>query len=363
MSNVQPHTATRSGVKESGGRPLQSFTRGAPTSSRDKVAASTKRPVFVITIDTEGDNIWSCPQTVTTENAKYLPRFQSLCEQYGFKVTYLVNYEMAIDTDFQKFGGDVLKRQTAEIGLHVHSWNSPPLADLQYDPRWHHAYLYECSDELIDAKVDYLTRLLTSVFDVHPRSHRAGRWGFNERVARALAQHGYLADCSVTPGVSWRRYKGAPSGHGGPDYFGFGQEPYFLDLDNIQRSGDSQLLEVPVTIRANYPLALQRFHHVIENGFAGKVCRRVLGSPHKWFRPNRSNIDAMLSLVDEVIEQQSAVLEFMLHSSELMPGGSPTFRTAADVERLYQDLERLFTYIDKRGISGKTLAEYRSTWG
>ena len=39
--------------------------------------------VFIITIDTEGDNIWSHPETVTTENTRYLPRFQAPVRSTG----------------------------------------------------------------------------------------------------------------------------------------------------------------------------------------------------------------------------------------------------------------------------------------
>ena len=81
------------------------------------------QPVFIITIDTEGDNLWANPQTITTENAAFLPRFQALCEQYSFKPTYLVNYEMVLDERFQVFGRAVLEKQTGEIGLHIHPWN------------------------------------------------------------------------------------------------------------------------------------------------------------------------------------------------------------------------------------------------
>ncbi len=35
-------------------------------------------PRFLITIDTEGDNLWSLPREITTSNAKFLPRFQNL---------------------------------------------------------------------------------------------------------------------------------------------------------------------------------------------------------------------------------------------------------------------------------------------
>jgi hypothetical protein len=49
--------------------------------------------------------------------------------------------------------------------------------------------------------------------------------------------------------------------------------------------------------------------------------------------------------------------EFTLHSSELMPGGSPGFRTAADIERLYGDLEILFEEVSA-WCCGMTLKEF-----
>ena len=48
---------------------------------------------------------------------------------------------------------------------------------------------------------------------------------------------------------------------------------------------------------------------------------------------------------------------FMLHSSELMPNGSPTFSTDKEIEKLYKDLDRLFKYLDKKYI-GQTLIDY-----
>ena len=57
---------------------------------------------FLITIDTEGDNMWrpmysenTFRNRLTVSNGEYILRFQMLCERYGFMPTYLVNYEMA----------------------------------------------------------------------------------------------------------------------------------------------------------------------------------------------------------------------------------------------------------------------------
>jgi hypothetical protein len=317
---------------------------------------------FIITIDTEGDDVWARHRRVTTENARFLPRFQQLCEEYGFKPTYLVNHEMAIDSTFQRFGRSVIKSGNGEIGLHLHPWNSPPFFGETDGGSGDHVYMYEVADELLYAKLEYLTNLLSSTFEVRPTSHRAGRWGFNGRIARQLENLGYLADCSVTPGVSFRQYKGSQNGDGGPDYFGFPMQPYFLDLNNISQSGKSRLLEVPMTIRPNYSQSLARIHHLGERGISGKVLRAAYGSPYSWLRPNGRNRDAMIALVESAVEDGWGVLEFMIHSSDLMPNGSPTFRTGEQVELLYQHVTSLFNRLESLGARGITLGDYRSLW-
>jgi|RhiMetdeSRZDD1v2_1073273.scaffolds.fasta_scaffold34267_8 hypothetical protein len=321
------------------------------------------KPAFLITIDTEGDHIWDHPERITTENARFLPRFQRLCEEHGFKPTYLVNYEMAIDPRFQELGRAALREKTGEIGLHVHPWNSPPVPGGRADDAGgDHVYMYEVPDELLHAKVAFLTNLLADTFESAPRSHRAGRWGFDEKVAHVVAEHGYLTDCSVTPGVSWKKHKGASDGDGGPDFYGFPEEPYFLDLDDIRKPGASPLLEVPMTIRSNYRRAVRKVHRAFHGGRIGRAIRSLWGKPVTWLRPNGKNLDEMRAVTDWAVDRGAPALEFMLHSSEFMPGGSPTFDTAEKIEVLYDHLKRLFSHIALRGVSGRTLSEFRTAW-
>jgi hypothetical protein len=320
------------------------------------------KTAFLLTIDTEGDNVWGRPERITTENARFLPRFQDLCGKFGFKPTYLANYEMAIDPRFQAFGKSVLRENAGEIGLHVHPWNSPPLDPGAPDPRTNHLYLYELSDDLLRAKIRHQTDLLRDTFEIQPKSHRAGRWGFDERVARVLVEAGYDVDCSVTPGVSWKTHKGAPDGDGGPEYFGFPRDPYFLDLDDIRRAGRSEMLEVPMTIRPNYAPAIERLHLAFRERRIGKGIRRIYGAPVSWLRPNGKNLDALLSVADWAVGRGAPALEFMLHSSEFMPGGSPTFETEEQIEVLYGHLEGLFKHVASLGVGGQTLSEFRSAW-
>jgi len=286
-------------------------------------------PAFLITIDTEGDNLWAAPTTVTTQNAQYLPRFQELCERWGLKPTWLTNYEMAECALFCEFGRDVVQRGAGEIGMHLHAWNSPPITDRD---SMHQAYLIEYPESVMSDKIKFMTELLEERFNRRMLSHRAGRWAFDSRYARLLVEHGYKVDCSVTPHVSWAGVTGAANGAGGTDYTTFPAHPYFIDLDQIDREGNSSLLEIPVSI-------------VEESNVV------------HWLRPNRQNRDSMLAILDEALREQWPCVEFMLHSSELMAGGSPTFETERDVERLYDDLEGLFSNAAGR-FRGRTLSEF-----
>ena len=79
---------------------------------------------------------------------------------------------------------------------------------------------------------------------------------------------------------------------------------------------------------------------------------------HFWLRPNGHNGTAMRARVDEALMDGRGHLMFMLHSSELMAGGSPTFRDAEAIERMYAHVEALFAQAAARGCAGRTLGEF-----
>ena len=315
-------------------------------------------PAFLITIDTEGDNLWARPREITVRNAAYLPRFQELCERYGFKPTYVTNWEMANAPQFQEFGGDLVGRGTGEIGMHLHAWNSPPLTPLTDDDFTHLPYLMEYPEPLIREKVRVMTDKLEEVFGVKMHSHRAGRWGLDETYAGVLIEAGYAVDCSVTPHISWRSNLGDPSGAGGPDYTAFPESAYFLHNRNVARAGNSGLLEVPMTVISREGSALtSAARRLLEHvPFGRRVAGRFLPR-HWWLRPNGRNRKQLLTILSIARAQGRDYVEFMLHSSEFMPGGSPTFRTAASIDALYDDLEEVFSTAH-RHWAGCTLQEY-----
>jgi hypothetical protein len=319
---------------------------------------------FIITIDTEGDDLWSSPREITTRNAAYLPRFQALCERYRYKPVYLTNYEMAVCDEYVEFARDALARGACEVGMHLHAWNSPPLEPLTRDDFACLPYLIEYPGRVMREKIRVMTRLIEDRFDSAVVSHRAGRWAFDGRYAQMLLEEGYRVDCSVTPGVDWRANAGAPQGCGGTDYSGFPAHPYFLDPRDISKPAAHGLLEVPMTIRPS-PL-----HRSVPLAYRIPLVRRAANylSPEQgWLCPVQGclrgalgrQLDVMLDVARAKRAEGTTHMEFMLHSSELMPGGSPTFRDESDIERLYDALEALFEELSV-WCRGMTLKEYHS---
>lgn len=312
------------------------------------------KPSFLITIDTEGDDLWGRHTEITTRNTTYLPRFQRVCERFGFKPTWLTNYEMGMDPAFVEFGRDFIARECGEIGMHLHAWNSPPLVSPVGDDMHHYPYLVDYPESVMREKIAFMTELLEDRFGLKMLSHRAGRWAFDERYAQLLVEFGYLVDCSVTPGVSWQAHRGSSGGKGGTDYRKFPYTPYYLDPEDISRPGHSPLLEVPMTTHPSWLAAYFPISYAIPGI---RRAARHIAPEVRWLRPNGRNLPEMLHLVRRAIRENWCHLEFMLHSSELMAGGSPTFRTDVDIEKLYDNLEQLFSMV-KPGFRGETLGGF-----
>jgi len=303
---------------------------------------------FIITIDTEGDNLWVPYQTrdgyrtITTENAKYLQPFQELCEKYGFITTFLTNYEMAVSDDYRKFAEKGLKKNTIEIGLHTHTWNMPPEYPLTFNPDGNNAYAGDFPADVLDEKVKVLTNILKENFQCDIKSHRGGRWYLDNTLCSILEKYGYTVDCSVTPGVSWSNLIGNMK-------YGINYEGYNYEISTL--SGfDSHLLEIPPTI-----MNVGKIKPFVP--YTAKEIVARLKKKKIWLRPNGYNLHDMLYIVDEC-NQNDKYLEFMIHSSELMPGGSPTFRTEYSIKRLYKHMDVLFSRISELGYEGIAISDY-----
>lgn len=297
---------------------------------------------FIITVDTEGDNLWRYHDgdIITTRNSLYIPAFQNLCEEYAFKPVYLVNYEMANDDVFVESANLWQNGGKCEVGIHVHAWNNPPLVDLRRKFKGQ-PYLIEYSHDEMRQKFYILFELLTKKFGKSPLSHRAGRWAMNSFYFQILKEYGIKTDCSVTPFIDWSTAKGGIGG--GSDYSSADIAPHFIN----------GVYEVPMTIR--------RLTSSRKKKLLGLFQFEKAVTSHVWLRPALCSFENMKALVDAVdAESDTDYLEFMVHSSELMPGGSPYTKNEKRSALFNDRVKKIFDYIASLGYEGVTLNEYYS---
>ena len=301
---------------------------------------------FIITIDTEGDSLWGYNkgQYISTENAKFIPRFQELCNKYGYKPVWLTNYEMIMSTEYVNYIKEPLSKGQCEIGIHVHAWNNPPLYELKGKYNGN-PYLIEYPDEVMREKFKTTYDLIQQRLGVKVKSHRSGRWAMDERYFRLLEEFGITCDCSYTPGVTWASAVGETT-IGGSDYRNVPKGAHMV----------GNVLELPVTVR-HYS------HYLSMGGSLRHNIKTMIIGGTIWLRPALSSLSEMKKLVEDVdVEIGNDYLEFMIHSSELMPGGSPYFKDEIDINHMYYSMDQLFAYIRELGYEGEKLESYTNRY-
>lgn len=294
---------------------------------------------FIITVDTEGDNLWNYREgdLVGTKNADYIPRFQRLCEKYSLKPVYLTNYEMALSDSFVKSAKEWLSKGTCEIGVHLHAWNTPPYYKLS-GPYKGNPYLIEYPIDIMKSKFEVIYNLIVDRFGITPISHRAGRWAMDDRYFKILEDFGILVDCSYTPGINWSNNKGITIG--GSDYSKEKLKPYYIN----------SVLEMPVSVCNTYLSQRGSLKHRIKVLFSGEKI---------WLRPATNSAKEMCKVLDKLIKKTDVdYVEFMIHSSELMPGGSPYFMDDDAIDEEFAIMEEVFKYASELGYLGSTFVEY-----
>ena len=305
---------------------------------------------FVVTIDTEIDSPkWKPTSPLSLRNIKAISRLQDLFKRYKVKPTYLLTFPVATCEESIDIFKEFLKKKEIEIGAHLHPWTNPPFSSEK--EKFKLGYPHHSQSEF--KKLANLTEVIETSFGKRPVSYRAGRYGFDEESLEYLERLGYLVDASITPSINWER-------DGGPNFIDFTQtQPYFLDPKNIKESGQSSVLEVPLSIIFNRDLS--KFSKKVYNNLplALKFILKKTGLIKPiWLRPSISSFEEMKFLCDFLIISGEGVLNMMFHSNELTHGTSPYIKTPEGVEDFFLKLEKILDYlILQKKIESKTLFE------
>ncbi|HMC55218.1 MAG TPA: oligosaccharide flippase family protein [Gemmatimonadaceae bacterium] len=291
---------------------------------------------LIVSIDTEEDNWIPARSGITTRNIQALPALERRFERMGVRSTYFTTYQVALDPSSAGVMREIANSGRAEIGGHLHPWNTPPLL-----PRME-TMLLNIEPELQVKKIELLTRQLEESVGVSPRSFRAGRFGFGASTARALIETGFKIDSSVTPFMSWVDYDRGPSHVGAP-----------LDIyrisgrQDVRIPDDGPLVEVPLSSGYNgwhpriWPLIHRGLNHPVSRflhlgGIAARtqIARLVILSPE--IHDHRD----LVGLARALVRGGLPFLHVFWHSPSMTPGLSPFCATPQHVDRLFARFDR-----------------------
>src|SRR5881392_3452523 len=132
------------------------------------------RPILlIVSVDTEEDDWQPRRDGVTIENVRELPLLDALFQRLGVRATYFTTYQVAT----REWAAAILRELCAggaEIGAHLHPWNTPPLEEPLL-PR--NSMLKNLPPALQLAKLQRLTATLREAIGARPLAFRAGRYG------------------------------------------------------------------------------------------------------------------------------------------------------------------------------------------
>ena len=306
----------------------------------------TRSILVMVSIDTEEDNWRPCRDGVTVDNVRELPRLDTLLRQLGVRATYFTTYQVAL-RDWAVATLQELQAGGAEIGAHLHPWNTPPLEE-PFLPR--NSMLTNVPAALQLAKLECLTETLRRAIGVAPVVFRAGRYALGPETVGALVRCGYQVDSSVTPFVSWE------ATDDGPTFVGAPLAVYRTDPGRDVRVSEpfGPLVEVPITCgytrfsSTRWPLVHRLLHaRAVRAVHLPGVCARLGVVKRTILNPEFESVRDMLALSRGALEGGVHHLHLFFHSVALRAGLMPWVSAAADVERLYATIARYLEGLSK----------------
>lgn len=269
------------------------------------------RKPYAVTVDTEEEWDWASgyptgPARVS--NVARLPAFQDACERHGAAVTYFVNHAVLADDTSARVVCALAARPRAEIGMHVHPWNTPPLQPTERVPV-RDSFIHNLPPDLALAKLNTVYEAFAAR-GLKPTTFRGGRYSTSALVQGWLRERGFVADASILPYTSW-------ADDGAPNYARRPPEPMRTERG---------LWELPLSLGfTRGPFGFWR-----RALSAAALVPKLVGALSKfgvaeraWLNFENPLGERMPALVRALKRRNVPYLCFTLHSSSLLPGGSP----------------------------------------
>ncbi|MFO0937527.1 MAG: hypothetical protein U0798_13535 [Gemmataceae bacterium] len=301
---------------------------------------------ITVTIDTEEEWDWASGYPTgrtSVSNIAQLAEFQNILDSHGAKATYFTNHAVLTNGDSCEQILKLAERPNVEIGVHIHPWNTPPLQKGEMVPP-RESFLHNLPWDLARQKLGETFAVFERA-GLAPTSFRGGRYSTSNAIQNELRDHGIVADCSVLPFNTW-------ADDGAPDYRHRNLDPVRLPP---RHAGDKAMWELPLSFGfIGRPFSLWKWAFRLFDSkpfkslpFGGLV-GRLFGARKCWLNFENPLGEEMTDLFDVLRRFELPYACFTLHSSSLLPGGSPYCRTAADRDRLLKTLDETLATVAKR---------------
>jgi glycosyltransferase involved in cell wall biosynthesis len=267
-------------------------------------------PKLLVTVDVEEEFEWDKfnRHKHSVRGLDGLQQFHRDCESVGVSPVYLLTYPILMNEEYRNFFRVVHAEQKAEIGIHLHSWTSPPHWE---DVNAYSSYQCNLPEYIERRKLETLCRAFESCFGESVSIHRAGRWGGGERTSDILEQMRIAIDLSPSIGYS-------DASFGGPNFANLDGAPFWSG-----RNG--RVLTIPAS-SVNY---LRGPRWVSSAMFELGHSLRAL-EPHLWRKgkavrlsPENADEDTLIAMVRELGHRGSPTAVYSLHSTSLYSDGNP----------------------------------------
>lgn len=303
---------------------------------------------LVISIDVEEEGLFSGRYARTppgVQNVASLNRLEFIPREFGFPLTLLLSYQVASNAAAQPMIQRWQHGYGAEIGAHLHPWNTPPFGhETEPEP----LASRELPPPLLQAKLESLVSVIGRNFGAASRSFRMGRFDWWPFVLDLLPGTGLRFDSSMVPLAHYL---------GRVDQFLTPADPFLL----MAGQPPQPLLEVPLTMIPILP-RLTRWVYRRAQTMAPPRGERLLAAFRRygaagihpaWFPLPSMRLAARLHR-----RRGGRVLNMFLHSSELHPGATPNFTDEAAVRRLTEKIRRFLHWLVKTGpVAGVTMSQ------
>ncbi len=298
-------------------------------------------PRLLLVVDTEEGFDWHAPLLPARHDVSpvmELPRLQELAEHHGIVPCYVVTWPLLADDRAARVLAE-LGAAGAVLGVHLHSWITPPFGPAEVEALGFQGRL---PAELEEAKLARLVALFRERLGRPPRIHKAGRYGLGPWTARALRRTGLHLDLSPAPAFDYRHI-------GGPDYRRAPPGPARL----VGADG-SRLPALPASGGFVGPLRALGPRLFDERRRRARTAR-ALGQRSRLVRrlrlsPEGHTVAEMRALARRLLARGAGCLTVTLHSPSLAPGWTPYVRDRAARGQLLTTLDHFLRWARACGL-------------